>query len=212
MTSRTTSSSSIILAVSLITVVAVPTVVYAQDSKVGIAACVDDVRSFCALSTADTVQACIKTRFREFSLPCQIAAVKYATFRRTCHQEVKKHCAGIAPGEGRVEVCIRDHFAELGKDCTKTILQATGKVVDGRRGSASGPSLPLVRCSCMSAHRGRPEVCIQRQIDANDPEQTWLYFFGQAVVRLQGVSYKAADGGSRTHRNRAPEGNSQHRS
>ena len=51
-----------------------------------------------------------------------------------------------------------------------------------------------------------------RSRTACDPERTWLHSFRQAVVRLEGVSYKAADGGSSTHRNRAPEGNSQHRS
>jgi hypothetical protein len=129
MTTRTTFLLSNIMAVCLITIVAIPSVVHAQDAKVGITACVSDVRTYCGLAPRETVQACIKTRFREFSLPCQLAAVKYAAFRRSCERDVKKHCLGIAPGEGRIEACMKDHFADLSKECTKTISQAAGKAI-----------------------------------------------------------------------------------
>ena len=128
MPTRTTFPLSSIAAVSLFTIVAVPSVALAQvaaQERV-VAACTSDVRSFCGQSH-DERQACIKTRFREFSLPCQLAMVKYGTLKRDCSRDVRKHCVGISPGSGRIEACIKDNFEKLRPECKLTILQAGGK-------------------------------------------------------------------------------------
>jgi len=127
MTARTTSLVRIILAVSLLTFVEMPSVAFAQNAKGVVAACVSDVRNRCGVTTQVQRQACIKNRFREFSLPCQLAAVKYAAIKKACRLDGKNICGGVLPGEGRIEVCMKDHFEQLSTECSQTISQAVGK-------------------------------------------------------------------------------------
>jgi hypothetical protein len=115
------------VAVSFFTIIAMPSVALAQHARGVVAACVSDVRVWCGVLTQVERQACIKTRFREFSLPCQLAAVKYAALKKACGRDVKKVCAGILPGGGRIEVCIRERFADMSEGCKETISQAAGK-------------------------------------------------------------------------------------
>jgi hypothetical protein len=41
-------------------------------------------------------------------------------------EDVKKSCAGIKPGGGRIETCIKDHFADMSDACKEMISQAAG--------------------------------------------------------------------------------------
>jgi hypothetical protein len=70
--------------------------------------------------------ACIKTRYKDFSLPCQLALVKARAVGKACRADVKKSCAGIKPGGGRIETCIKDHFADMSDACKEMISQAGG--------------------------------------------------------------------------------------
>ena len=49
---------------------------------------------------------------------------------RPCAGDVKKLCAGIAPGEGRIKACIKSHLSELSPTCQDRVLTVavTGKV------------------------------------------------------------------------------------
>jgi hypothetical protein len=127
MSKRTTYLLTNIAIVSFITIVAVPSVLLAQTAQGVIAACASDVRDRCNAKTQIERQACVEARFGEFSSPCQLAVVKYAALRKACGQDIKKTCAGILPGGRRIEVCIKDHFADLSAACKETILQAAGK-------------------------------------------------------------------------------------
>ena len=115
-----------IVAVSCLTIAAIPTVVLAQKDVVGVVhkACAPDLRQ-CA-GTGER-QACIKIHFKQFSLPCQLALVKLAAIKKACKADVKKICADIAPGGGRIEACMKDHFADMSEGCKETISQAAGK-------------------------------------------------------------------------------------
>jgi hypothetical protein len=53
--------------------------------------------------------------------------VKYAAVTRACKADAKKNCADILPGGGRIEACIKDHFADMSEACKETISQAAGK-------------------------------------------------------------------------------------
>jgi hypothetical protein len=53
--------------------------------------------------------------------------VKYAAIKKVCGRDIKKNCAGILPGGGRIEVCIKDHFADMSEKCKVTISQAADK-------------------------------------------------------------------------------------
>ena len=51
------------------------------------------------------------------------------TVRQACKADVQKTCAGVEPGGGRIQACMKDHFAEFSEPCQQAII--TAKV--GRR-------------------------------------------------------------------------------
>ena len=109
-----------------LTIAAASTLALAQQRV--ISACASDVRAQCAgHPPGESRRACIKTHFKEFSLGCQLALVKYGAIRKACKADVKKICANIEPGGGRIEACMKDHFAEMSDGCKETISQAAGK-------------------------------------------------------------------------------------
>ena len=116
-----------IVAASLLTISAIPSVVLAQKDLVGVVfkACASDLRQ--CPGSGEVRRACVKVHFKEFSLPCQLALVKAAAIRKACKGDVKKNCADVAPGSGRIEACMKDHFADVSEGCKETISQAAGK-------------------------------------------------------------------------------------
>ena len=49
---------------------------------------------------------------------------------KPCTGDIKKMCAGIKPGEGRIKACIKSHLTELSEACEDRVLTVavTGKV------------------------------------------------------------------------------------
>ena len=49
---------------------------------------------------------------------------------KPCAGDIKKLCAGIQPGEGRVKACIKSHLTDLSQTCEDSVLTVavTGKV------------------------------------------------------------------------------------
>jgi hypothetical protein len=47
-----------------------------------------------------------------------------------CGSDIKKLCAGIQPGKGRIKACIRSHLTDLSPTCEDRVLTVavTGKV------------------------------------------------------------------------------------
>jgi hypothetical protein len=126
MTARTTFLLATIMAVSFLTIAGTSSVVLAQEGVV--AACVSDINTHCAgTKQGEGRAACVKTRFKEFSLGCQLALVKARAVRKACTADVKKICPDIKPGRGRIEACLKDHFADVSDPCKEAISQATGK-------------------------------------------------------------------------------------
>jgi Cysteine rich repeat len=125
MTARTTFLLTTIVAVSFLTIAATSSVVLAQQGT--LAACVSDINARCAGTQGESRVACIKMRFKDFSLGCQLSLVKARAVRKACRADVKKNCADIKPGGGRIEACLKDHFADVSDPCKETISQAAGK-------------------------------------------------------------------------------------
>ena len=50
-----------------------------------------------------------------------------------CAGDVKKLCAGIQPGEGRIKACMKSHLSDLSQTCEDRLLTVaiTGKVCKG---------------------------------------------------------------------------------
>jgi hypothetical protein len=122
MTARTTFLLTTIMAVSFLTIAAKSSVVLAQQGT--IAPCRSDVDAHCAGTRGESSAACIKLRFKDFSLACQLALVKARAVRKACKADVN---TDIKPGGGRIETCLKDHFADLSDPCKETISQAAGK-------------------------------------------------------------------------------------
>ena len=125
MTARTTFLLTTIVAVSFLTIAATSSVVLAQQGT--LAACVSDINAHCAVTQGEGRVACIKMRFKDFSLGCQLSLVKARAVRKACRADVKKNCADIKPGGGRIEACLKDHFADVSDPCKQTISQAASK-------------------------------------------------------------------------------------
>jgi hypothetical protein len=114
-----------IAAASFLTIAATSSVVLAQQGPV--AACAPDIQARCAgHPNAEGRRACIKTRFKDFSLPCQLALLKTRAVGKACRADIKKNCAGIKRGGGRIETCMKDHFADMSDACKDVISQAGG--------------------------------------------------------------------------------------
>ena len=43
---------------------------------------------------------------------------------KPCADDIKKLCAGIQPGEGRIKACIKSHMAELSDPCKDAMSRA----------------------------------------------------------------------------------------
>src|SRR5579862_5313970 len=45
------------------------------------------------------------------------------TVREACSQDIQTVCAGVQPGEGRIRLCMRQHFRELSAGCRDSIRE-----------------------------------------------------------------------------------------
>lgn len=52
---------------------------------------------------------------------------------KVCAGDIKKLCAGIQPGEGRIKACMKSHLTELSEDCENQVftVAVVGKVCKG---------------------------------------------------------------------------------
>ena len=57
-------------------------------------------------------------------------SVAVAQLAGPCSGDIKKLCAGIQPGEGRIKACIKSHLTDLSPTCQDRVLTVavTGKV------------------------------------------------------------------------------------
>ena len=46
----------------------------------------------------------------------------FAAVAQPCADDIKKLCAGIQPGEGRIKACIKSHLTELSPTCQDVVL------------------------------------------------------------------------------------------
>jgi len=92
----------------------------------GKGACADDVQKFCADAPRGRggVVRCLKKHENELSQACRdrmAAARERAKQRReACEPDVKKYCANIRPGGGRIITCLRSNRDRLSEACAAT--------------------------------------------------------------------------------------------
>jgi hypothetical protein len=44
---------------------------------------------------------------------------------KACLSDVKKHCADVEPGQGRIAGCVKQHLTELSEPCQNLVAEAT---------------------------------------------------------------------------------------
>jgi hypothetical protein len=50
--------------------------------------------------------------------------VKAAAISKACSADVKKICADVKPGGGRIEACMKSHLTEVSEPCKDAVTQA----------------------------------------------------------------------------------------
>ena len=43
---------------------------------------------------------------------------------RACRPDIATFCGGVAPGQGRVKACMKEHLRELSEPCKEALFQA----------------------------------------------------------------------------------------
>ena len=43
---------------------------------------------------------------------------------RACKSDIARFCSNVAPGEGRVKACMKQHLPELSEPCKEALFQA----------------------------------------------------------------------------------------
>ncbi len=65
------------------------------------------------------------------------------TVRAACAADLKKFCAGVEPGGGRIRACIAEHRDELSDGCRSALQQARAhRLPPGGQGAAEQPAPP----------------------------------------------------------------------
>ena len=73
---------------------------------------------------------------------------------KACATDIKSHCSGVAPGEGRVKTCVAENFDSLSEPCQIAATQAA-IVLDACRADVKA------NCSEVKPGRHRVEQCMK---------------------------------------------------
>jgi len=93
--------------------------------------CQADIQQYCAdvKPGGGAIATCLKKHKSSLSSSCnqyrQAVKNKVIAFIKACNNDIKTHCAGVQPGEGRIYVCLRKHKTELGATCNKQMTSVT---------------------------------------------------------------------------------------
>jgi hypothetical protein len=86
-------------------------------------ACEGDIESTCpdVRPGQGAVLRCLRQSFYSLAPGCQDAvrgaSEKLAEFKKACGPDAKRHCKGIAPGQGRILACLKSKEPELAPAC-----------------------------------------------------------------------------------------------
>jgi hypothetical protein len=101
-------------------------------------ACADDVAKFCTSvkgKPAQTTQ-CLKAYQSELSADCrsrlQAMEAQMKEMSKACQNDVQRFCEDVAPGEGRIAQCLRQHESELSTACKSEVAKARQRRASSR--------------------------------------------------------------------------------
>lgn len=78
---------------------------------------------------------------------------------KPCHEDVRKFCAKVKSGEGRISKCLKDHEADLSQAC-KSHLRTMFAHMQEAREACSEDAKKL--CKDMSPGHGRIVACLKQ--------------------------------------------------
>ena len=79
----------------------------------------------CMMAYEDSLSESCKLGIAEAAMSIQMGAAAIDYSVRACEEDADKHCLNVAPGEGRLVNCIKEHEAEVSMECV-TALKETG--------------------------------------------------------------------------------------
>jgi hypothetical protein len=50
------------------------------------------------------------------------AVAQQGAARQACAASIKEVCPGVHPGDGRITICVREHFAQLSAPCQNALI------------------------------------------------------------------------------------------
>jgi pyruvate/2-oxoglutarate dehydrogenase complex dihydrolipoamide acyltransferase (E2) component len=114
------------------------------------AACGDDVLQFCpnVKTGGGRILKCLEANAASLSQTCQAvvqkAEEKSAEFKKSCGEDVKKFCASVPKGQGRILKCLQSKQAELAPACQALLkpLWATGEAPAAAPAAAAPAAAP----------------------------------------------------------------------
>jgi len=95
------------------------------------AACKTDAQKYCpGIKPGDgAIEACFKENEKSLSPACmqyrQETKKKVGDFIKDCGGDIKKICAGVQPGEGRIIACLKNNQTTLSPECKNRMKTPT---------------------------------------------------------------------------------------
>jgi len=94
------------------------------------------------------------------------SALKPLDAGNPCGGDIKKLCAGIQPGEGRITACIKSHLTDLSESCEARVLGVgvTGKLCKAdftKLCAGVAPGTAGIR-ACIKSHMAEVSVLVPR--------------------------------------------------
>jgi Cysteine rich repeat len=100
-------------------------------------------------------------------------ALAQQTAIAACAADIKSLCAGVTPGEGRLEACIKSHSRELSEGCRAALLKDAALrnacAIDIKQNCAGVPSGGGRIGACMKAHFANLSEACKRAFEAVAP-------------------------------------------
>src|SRR5215475_7452807 len=94
--------------------------------------------------------------FAALSLTANGALAQQKAIANACAADMKSLCAGVTPGGGRLEACIKSHSGELSEGCRAALLRVAGLrnacAADIKQNCADVPLGSGGLRACMKAH------------------------------------------------------------
>lgn len=66
----------------------------------------------------------MKEHLTDLSKPCQASLARVALIAKACTDDVKRDCADVKRGHGRIERCLGSPLAKLSEACKDALAQA----------------------------------------------------------------------------------------